>query len=206
MDLLAKQLQEKSEKAVEVQKLMEASGNTVKEIKDSIKTITDIAQEIILLVEEQEESLNIVKDEIIQINSDFDRYSSAFKQIENDAVKIEEKVEDIIQKIAHSFSPEMKILKEGKKLLVQWLVLVSNRAEEKKAVSLEDTDLYKWLNYDLKNYLERSQPALYEKIRDQLKQIDSSITLLFSGKEDAVKTLKEDITQLIDLLNSINRG
>ena len=206
MDLLAKQLQEKSEKAVEVQKLMEASGNTVKEIKDSIKMITDIAQEIMLLVEEQEESLNIVKDEIIQINSDFDRYSSAFKQIENDAVKIEEKVEDIIQKIAHSFSPEMKILKEGKKLLVQWLVLVSNRAEEKKAVSLEDTDLYKWLNYDLKNYLERSQPALYEKIRDQLKQIDSSITLLFSGKEDAVKTLKEDITQLIDLLNSINRG
>ena len=206
MDLLAKQLQEKSEKAVEVQKLMEASGNTVKEIKDSIKMITDIAQEIILLVEEQEESLNIVKDEIIQINSDFDRYSSAFKQIENDAVKIEEKVEDIIQKIVHSFSPEMKILKEGKKLLVQWLVLVSNRAEEKKAVSLEDTDLYKWLNYDLKNYLERSQPALYEKIRDQLKQIDSSITLLFSGKEDAVKTLKEDVTQLIDLLNSINRG
>ncbi|WP_297473711.1 methyl-accepting chemotaxis protein [Persephonella sp.] len=206
MELLAKQLQEKSEKAIEVQKLMEASGSTVKEIKDSIKTITDIAQEIILLVEEQEESLNIVKDEIIQINSNFDRYSSAFKQIEDDAVRIEEKVEDIIQKISHSFSPEMEILKEGKKLLVQWLVSVSNKAEEKNAVSLEETDLHKWLNYDLKNFLERSQPDLYEKISDQLKQIDSSITLLFSGKEDAVKTLKEQITHLIDLLNRINRG
>ncbi len=206
MELLVKQLQEKSEKAIEVQKLMEASGSTVKEIKDSIKTITDIAQEIILLVEEQEESLNIVKDEIIQINSNFDRYSSAFKQIEDDAVRIEEKVEDIIQKISHSFSPEMEILKEGKKLLVQWLVSVSNKAEEKNAVSLEETDLHKWLNYDLKNFLERSQPDLYEKISDQLKQIDSSITLLFSGKEDAVKTLKEQITHLIDLLNRINRG
>ncbi len=206
MELLAKQLQEKSEKAIEVQKLMEASGSTVKEIKDSIKTITDIAQEIILLVEEQEESLNIVKDEIIQINSNFDRYSSAFKQIEDDAVRIEEKVEDIIQKISHSFSPEMEILKKGKKLLVQWLVSVSNKAEEKNAVSLEETDLHKWLNYDLKNFLERSQPDLYEKISDQLKQIDSSITLLFSGKEDAVKTLKEQITHLIDLLNRINRG
>ncbi|WP_293448182.1 methyl-accepting chemotaxis protein [Persephonella sp.] len=206
MELLAKQLQEKSEKAIEVQKLMEASGSTVKEIKDSIKTITDIAQEIILLVEEQEESLNIVKDEIIQINSNFDRYSSAFKQIEDDAVRIEEKVEDIIQKNAHSFSPEMEILKKGKKLLVQWLVSVSNKAEEKNAVSLEETDLHKWLNYDLKNFLERSQPDLYEKISDQLKQIDSSITLLFSGKEDAVKTLKEQITHLIDLLNRINRG
>ena len=206
MELLAKQLQEKSEKAIEVQKLMEASGSTVKEIKDSIKTITDIAQEIILLVEEQEESLNIVKDEIIQINSNFDRYSSAFKQIEDDAVRIEEKVEDIIQKNAHSFSPEMEILKKGKKLLVQWLVSVSNKAEEKNAVSLEETDLHKWLNYDLKNFLEMSQPDLYEKISDQLKQIDSSITLLFSGKEDAVKTLKEQITHLIDLLNRINRG
>lgn len=206
MELLAKQLQEKSEKAIEVQKLMEASGSTVKEIKDSIKTITDIAQEIILLVEEQEESLNIVKDEIIQINSNFDRYSSAFKQIEDDAVRIEEKVEDIIQKISHSFSPEMEILKKGKKLLVQWLVSVSNKAEEKNAVSLEETDLHKWLNYDLKNFLEMSQPDLYEKISDQLKQIDSSITLLFSGKEDAVKTLKEQITHLIDLLNRINRG
>ncbi len=206
MELLAKQLQEKSEKAIEVQKLMEASGSTVKEIKDSIKTITDIAQEIILLVEEQEESLNIVKDEIIQINSNFDRYSSAFKQIEDDAVRIEEKVEDIIQKISHSFSPEMEILKEGKKLLVQWLVSVSNKAEEKNAVFLEETDLHKWLNYDLKNFLEMSQPDLYEKISDQLKQIDSSITLLFSGKEDAVKTLKEQITHLIDLLNRINRG
>ncbi|WP_293446503.1 methyl-accepting chemotaxis protein [Persephonella sp.] len=206
MELLAKQLQEKSEKAIEVQKLMEASGSTVKEIKDSIKTITDIAQEIILLVEEQEESLNIVKDEIIQINSNFDRYSSAFKQIEDDAVRIEEKVEDIIQKISHSFSPEMEILKKGKKLLVQWLVSVSNKAEEKNAVFLEETDLHKWLNYDLKNFLEMSQPDLYEKISDQLKQIDSSITLLFSGKEDAVKTLKEQITHLIDLLNRINRG
>jgi len=199
MELIAKQLEEKSNRAVEVQKLIESSGYTIKEIKDGIKTITDIAKEIMLLVEEQEESLNIVKDEIIKLNQNVDKSEQSFKQVENSSVDVGKEFESLMEYIS-SFDgdPFQKV----KILFTNWIL---NIQKENRPVPLEKTQFYNWLENEFKND-KKIQSDQYEKILSHLKQIDSQIKTSYYKQEDNFKKLKEDIIYFFDLLNSISKG
>ncbi len=196
IEIVAKQLQEKSERAVEVQKLMESSGYTVEEIKENIKTITGIAEEIILLVEEQEESLNIVKEEIIDLSQSVERSELVFRQVEKASVDVEKKFETLMNYISDSFGND--VLQKGKILFIQWI----SSLLEKETIPLEETELYSWLENDLKNL----SADKYKKIQNHLIQIDRDINTLLSEKEDKFKRLKEEIINFVELLKSLERG
>ncbi len=202
MELIAKQLQEKSERAVEVQKLMESSGYTVEEIKENIKTITGISEEIILLVEEQEGSLNILKEEIIDLSKKVEKSELVFRQAEKSSAEIEEKFEDFIDYIS-GFSGN-DVFQKGKLLFIHW-VSSFLKMEGNKALPFEETELYNWLENDLKNYRDLSSDN-YKEILNLIRQIDSEIKSLISGNEGISRELKEKIIYFIELLNSIDRG
>lgn len=200
MKNFAKQLQKKSEKAAEVQKLMEFSGYTTKVVKNNIKMITDIAEEIVLLVEEQEESLNIIKEEIIDLNRNVEMYRLKFKHVENSSEEIKKSVMALTDKIYM----ENDIIQKGKILFTHWVL---SRITKNDPFPLEDTELYKWLKNDLKRYGKISEDT-YQDILKYIHQIDREINSVSSEnkKEKVLKKLKDEILYILNTLDSISRG
>ncbi|WP_457639026.1 methyl-accepting chemotaxis protein [Persephonella sp.] len=198
MKALAENLQEKAERAGEVQKTMEVSGKSIEGIKDSIKTITEIAGEISQLVEEQEESLNVVKQEIVKVSKDVDRFNSVFKELEQSVINTEKNIHSITEKILQFNLGEESMIDRGRVLFMDWIISLPKMIENKKPAFLQDTEFGRWLEQEFRQYTSsKNVETLYTKLKEIGSQIDLRIKQLTEKTEADRDRIFDELKELV---------
>lgn len=79
---LAYFLEEKSDEALRVRKSMSESSESINTIKNQIRTVAGLSEEISTLIGEQEEAVNIVKKHVLEMNKSIESFSSVFRELE----------------------------------------------------------------------------------------------------------------------------
>ncbi|SNZ08144.1 methyl-accepting chemotaxis protein [Persephonella hydrogeniphila] len=212
MKSLARQLQEKSKRASEVQKSMEMSSETIDEIKSSIQVITEIAGEISELMEEQRESLNVVKEEVISVSEYIDRFGAIFKELEDSSITAEKAIDSMMERLFEFNIGEVVKIDRGRILFMSWLLSLPNMVEKNEPVRIGETEFFSWLNTEFKKFIEKKGfHQYYEEIMGIIEDIDSVVEELFgekvssSEKDKIYRIIKDKSISLLEIFNRIKK-
>ncbi|WP_457626190.1 methyl-accepting chemotaxis protein [Persephonella sp.] len=208
MKHLARQLQEKSKRASEVQKGMERSSETIEEIKRSIQTITEIAGEISNLMEEQRESLNVVKEEVISVSEYIDRFNTIFKELEDSSITVEKTIDSMMEKLSEFDIGKTAKIDRGRILFMGWLISLPKMIEKGSPVKIRETGFFEWLNGEFREIIEeKGIQHYYTEVISTVESIDSAVEKLFeiSDKDNIYRIIKEKGVFLLELFNQIKK-
>ncbi|WP_029521979.1 methyl-accepting chemotaxis protein [Persephonella sp. KM09-Lau-8] len=146
MKELAAQLSQKADRAINVQKLMESSGENVSKMKKSVQLITGMTGEISQLIDEEEETLDLMKNEIINLSRETEKFDHLFNLLKQILYETEQNFEKILENIP--LNSKSKLALEGKIYFLSWVSQLSKGIRQE----LQETQIYKWIQNTLVKY------------------------------------------------------
>ncbi|WP_297452745.1 methyl-accepting chemotaxis protein [Persephonella sp.] len=180
MKELATQLSQKANRAINVQKLMESSGENVSKMKKSVQLITGMTGEISQLIDEEEETLNFMKNEIINLSKETESFDRLFNLLKEILYETEQNFEKILENIPLNNS---KLAIEGKIYFLSWISLLSKGIKQE----LQKTHIYEWIQNKLIKHHPEGLELLHllEEI-DKKPEIDKKDIYRFFEKLDKI--------------------
>ncbi|WP_457623464.1 methyl-accepting chemotaxis protein [Persephonella sp.] len=208
---LAYNLEDKSEEAIRVRKSMAESSESIDVIKNQIKTIAGLSEEISSLVGEQEEAVNTVKNHVLEMNKSIEGFTYVFKELEKSIYNTKNIVNYVEKEVSKFDLGDVLVIEKGKFLLSEWISKIAVMFEEKNYYPLKETGFYKWLHKDLKNISEKyiSTSVEYKnlvKISEDIDVVVKSIVEDRSSVEEKLKELRELINKFILNLTSLEKN
>ncbi|WP_457621895.1 methyl-accepting chemotaxis protein [Persephonella sp.] len=204
---LAYFLEEKSDEALMVRKSMSESSESINRIKNQIKKVAGLSEEISTLIGEQEEAVNTVKKHVLEMNKSIESFSTVFRELEKSIYNTKNVINNVEKEISRFDIGVVAVVERGRFLLSEWVSGIPDMFEQKQFIPLKDTPFYHWLNVDLRKIVEAHPDLsdLYAGLVNTVNEIERSVKNVIEGVEidQNLRNTKELINRFMTDLTSL---